>query len=106
MAMAVPVQMTCSRGSSLLGRLVVKSSSCRATSSLACGFRPEQGERYLAEVVAGVIQARDELLVGARELPGFAEVGNRMVDEWDKGLLSVERKPRRNLPTPSRMGEE
>ncbi len=60
----------------------------------ACGFRPEQGERYLAEVVAGVIQAREELLVGARELPGFAEVGKGMVGEWDKGLLSVERKPR------------
>jgi len=56
----------------------------------ACGLTPEYATVCLAEVAAGVVTTRDELVAGIREIPEFAVTGDCMLKAWDEGLLALE----------------
>jgi len=54
-----------------------------------CGLTSERASSCLAEVEAGVVTAREELITGMQEIPEFAETGRLMLKAWDEGLLAV-----------------
>lgn len=51
-----------------------------------CGFSESHARALLGEVAEGVMCAANDLRVHMRDRPEFAEVGNKMLEAWDKGV--------------------
>lgn len=59
----------------------------------ALGLEPAQQRALTEEVCDALSDTLPEILTHAQNTPGFAEVGARMVHEWDAGLKRLSKRP-------------
>jgi serine/threonine-protein kinase HipA len=64
----------------------------------ALGIEPAQQRRLTEEVCDALATTLPDVLAHIRDTPGFAEVGARMVHEWNEGLKRLARKPGIKVP--------